>query len=236
MNSRRPSFTVQGFDVWPVFARLLLLETGVILRPNLTKLGLLNGLSFCVVRPLCVKAAVGTPWQPDFFCFALCWSYEFVKGSRGDEQKLSLGVRGQEWPRGGGTRVHCQRRGWSVRKARYHCLYTNPSLVKDPFVILVLFRLGICPDYRRGEGNVACPASEEELCLSHAEVGTAAERTASLPLPSAMRSSKTGELAQAFINILGSFYWPSLKGETCTKAVQSCFSWKVVTCWRPGRS
>ena len=137
---------------------------------------------------------------------------------------------------GGGTRVHCQRRGWSVRKARYHCLYTNPSLVKDPFVILVLFRLGICPDYRRGEGNVACPASEEELCLSHAEVGTAAERTASLPLPSAMRSSKTGELAQAFINILGSFYWPSLKGETCTKAVQSCFSWKVVTCWRPGRS
>lgn len=46
MNSSRPSFTVQGFDMCPVFAHLILLETRVILWPNLTNLGLLNGFLF----------------------------------------------------------------------------------------------------------------------------------------------------------------------------------------------
>lgn len=48
---------------------------------------------------------------------------------------------------------------------------------------------------RLGEVKVAYPISEQELCLSDTEVGTAAEVTALLPLPSAIRSSKTGRLA-----------------------------------------
>lgn len=51
--------------IWHVasFAHLVLLENGVILRPNITKLGLLNGLNICIVWPQCIKSVVITPWQ-----------------------------------------------------------------------------------------------------------------------------------------------------------------------------
>lgn len=48
---------------------------------------------------------------------------------------------------------------------------------------------------RLGEGKVAPPISEQELCLSDTEVGTTAEMTALLPLLSAVGSSETGRMA-----------------------------------------
>lgn len=118
------------------------LETGGILGPNLTKLGLLSGLHICMIRPLCIKSAVDTPWQlHSVFCFAPFWNYKVMTRSQLEAvtgRLSSSGVQDRNDLTGGGFQCSlCKswRRRWIVRKAGYNCLYTNKSQLKDQFVI-----------------------------------------------------------------------------------------------------